>query len=43
MNRGQRGGFWSRVARWDPDEDYRNVVHRMEAHQDMLAIVGAEQ
>ena len=41
-NRGQRGGFWSRIPRRDPDGDYRNVVHRMEAHLDMLAIAGGE-
>ena len=42
-NRVQPGGFWSWVPQRDPDKDYHNVVHRMDAHLDMLAIAGAEQ
>ena len=43
-NRGaSKGGFWAKVMRRDPDGDYRNVIHRMEAYLDMLAAAGVEQ
>ena len=38
-----KGGFWVKVMRRDPDRDYRNVIYRMEAYLDMLAMAGVEQ